>query len=154
SRKTSEPLLAPGKPTDLASVYRSTISSAVPVPTISTTAPTAKSTIVQNSPRVKRTSGSLLSTAAGCITSRGTLALNPNSARGWLVSGILRAWAGQPDIAIEHVEAALRLSPRALVGTSLNVIGQAHFLSRRFDEAVPKLLLAIPRGSELPEPVS
>src|SRR5262249_8237206 len=81
------------------------------------------------------------------------LALNPNYARGWLVSGILRAWAGQPDIAIEHVEAALRLSPRARVGTSLNVIGQAHFLSRRFDEAVPKLLLAI-QGADLPEPVS
>jgi TolB-like protein/class 3 adenylate cyclase len=80
------------------------------------------------------------------------LALNPNYARGWLVSGILRAWAGQPDIAIEHVEAALRLSPRARVGTSLNVIGQAHFLSRRFDEAVPKLLLAIQEDPSFPNP--
>ncbi len=50
---------------------------------------------------------------------------------------------GQPDIAIEHVEAALRLSPRARIGTSLANLGTAHFLSRRFDEAVPKLLLAI-----------
>ena len=41
------------------------------------------------------------------------LALNPNFARGWHISGVLRLWAGQPDIAIEHVEAALRLSPRA-----------------------------------------
>ena len=80
------------------------------------------------------------------------LALNPNYARGWQVSGILRAWAGQPDIAIEHVEAALRLSPRARVGTSLNVIGQAHFLSRRFDEAVPKLLLAIQEDPSFPNP--
>jgi TolB-like protein/class 3 adenylate cyclase len=71
------------------------------------------------------------------------LALNPNYARGWNISGILRMWAGQPDVAIEHVEAALRLSPRARIGTSLFVIGVAHFLSRRFDEAVPKLLLAI-----------
>jgi adenylate cyclase len=71
------------------------------------------------------------------------LALNPNYARGWLVSGILRNWAGEPDIAIEHVEAALRLSPRARVGSSLHVIGAAHFYARRFDEAVPKLLLAI-----------
>jgi adenylate cyclase len=71
------------------------------------------------------------------------LALNPNFARGWHISGMLRNWAGQPDIAIEHVEAALRLSPRARIGSSLLVIGIAHFLSRRFDEAVPKLLLAI-----------
>jgi len=71
------------------------------------------------------------------------LALNPNFARGWHISGMLRNWAGQPDIAIEHAEAALRLSPRARIGSSLLVIGFAHFLSRHFDEAVPKLLLAI-----------
>jgi adenylate cyclase len=71
------------------------------------------------------------------------LALNPNFAHGWHVSGVLRLWAGQPDIAIEHVNAALRLSPRARVGSSLGAIGAAHFVARRFDEAVPKLLLAI-----------
>src|SRR6516162_6597901 len=71
------------------------------------------------------------------------LALNPNYARGWHISGALRYWAGEPDIAIEHAETALRLSPRARVGSSLSLIGRAHFLARRFDEAVPKLLLAI-----------
>jgi len=71
------------------------------------------------------------------------LALNPNFARGWHISGAIRGWAGQPDVAIEHVETALRLSPRARVGMSYAVIGQAHFLSQRFDQAVPKLLLAI-----------
>jgi tetratricopeptide (TPR) repeat protein len=71
------------------------------------------------------------------------LALNPNFARGWHVSGILREWAGQPDLAIKHLEAALRLSPRVRIGSSLAFIGIAHFLSRRFDETVPKLLLAI-----------
>jgi adenylate cyclase len=71
------------------------------------------------------------------------LALNPSYARGWQISGMLRISAGQPEIAIEHVEVALRLSPRARVGPSRAVIGMAHFLSRRFDEAVPKLLLAI-----------
>src|SRR5258705_7062801 len=70
------------------------------------------------------------------------LALNPNYARGWHLSGILRMNAGQPDIAIAHAEAAMRLSPRARIGTTFAVIGQSHFLSRRFDEAVPKLLLA------------
>jgi TolB-like protein len=71
------------------------------------------------------------------------LALNPNYARGWYISGLLRLGAGQPDAAIEHIEAALRLSPRARSGTSLTTIGVAHLVSRRFDEAVPKLLLAI-----------
>jgi adenylate cyclase len=80
------------------------------------------------------------------------LALNPNFARGWYVSGVLRNWAGQPDIAIEHLDVSLRLSPRARIGLSLLNIGYAHFFSRRFAEAVPKLLLAIqedpsdPRG--------
>jgi hypothetical protein len=32
-----------------------------------------------------------------------SLALNPSFARGWYMSGTLRVWAGQPDIAIEHV---------------------------------------------------
>jgi adenylate cyclase len=80
-----------------------------------------------------------------------SLALNPNFARGWYVSGILRYWAGQPDTAIEHVEASLRLSPRARVGTSLFIIGSAHFFSGRLDEAVPKLLLAIQDDPNFPE---
>jgi tetratricopeptide (TPR) repeat protein len=58
------------------------------------------------------------------------LALNPNFARGWHVGGILRLFAGQPDLAIEHAETALRLSPRTRVGTSLSLIGQALFLAR------------------------
>jgi tetratricopeptide (TPR) repeat protein len=80
------------------------------------------------------------------------LALNPNYARGWNISGVLRLWAGQPDIAIERVEAALRLSPRARVGYSLNVIGAAHFYARRFAEAVRKLLLAIQENPRFPQP--
>ena len=44
------------------------------------------------------------------------------------------------------------LSPRARVGTSLGLIGTAHFFSRRFDEAVPKLLLAIQDDPSFPPP--
>jgi TolB-like protein/DNA-binding winged helix-turn-helix (wHTH) protein len=80
------------------------------------------------------------------------LALNPNYARGWHISGILRMNAGQPDIAIAHAEAAMRLSPRARIGTTYAVIGQSHFLSRRFDKAVPKLLLAIQDDPSYPVP--
>jgi adenylate cyclase len=71
------------------------------------------------------------------------LALNPSFARGWYISATLRVWAGQPDIAIEHAEKSLRLSPRERVGWTQFIIGAAHFYSRRFEEAVPKFLLAM-----------
>ncbi len=71
------------------------------------------------------------------------LTLNPSFARGWHISGILRLWAGQPAISIEHANVALRLSPRVRVGWAFLTIGAAHFVSRRFEEALPKLLVAI-----------
>jgi TolB-like protein len=49
------------------------------------------------------------------------LALNPNFARGWHASGFLRKYAGQPEIAVQHGEAALRLSPRAHLVLSANL---------------------------------
>ena len=71
------------------------------------------------------------------------LALNPSFARGWFLSGLLRVWAGQPDLAIEHVETSLRLSPRERIGAPLAVMGMAYFFKRQFDEAASKLLLSI-----------
>jgi TolB-like protein len=80
------------------------------------------------------------------------LLLNPSFARGWHISGTLRLWAGQPDLAIKHVETSLRLSPRARVGMAFSLLGAAHFISRRFKEAVPKLLLAIQEDPSYPPP--
>ena len=80
------------------------------------------------------------------------LALNPNYARGWHVSGILRMWAGELATAIEHIETALRLSPRARVGNSFVPLGFALFLSRRFDEAVSSFLLAIQDNPSFTQP--
>jgi adenylate cyclase len=80
------------------------------------------------------------------------LTLNPSFARGWYISGVLRHWAGEPHIAIAHVEASLRLSPRARVGTSLTTIGAAHMYSGHFDQAVAKLLLAVQEDSSYPQP--
>jgi len=71
------------------------------------------------------------------------LALNLSFARGWYLSSFLRVWAGQPDLAIEHVEASLRLSPRERVGAPLFVLGMAYLFKRQFDEAAAKLLLSI-----------
>ena len=71
------------------------------------------------------------------------LALNPSYARGWFQSGVLRLWAGQHDLAIEHVETSLRLSPREPTVTPLSQIGMAYFFKHQFDEAASKLLLSI-----------
>ena len=61
-------------------------------------------------------------------------------------------WAGQPDIAIEHLETSLRLSSRVRIGLSRTDLGTAYFYSRRFNEAVPTLLLAIQEDPSLPLP--
>jgi adenylate cyclase len=73
------------------------------------------------------------------------LVLNSSYARGWYLSGVLRLWAGQPDLAIEHVETSLRLSPRERMGMGhpLFVTGTAYFFKRQFEEAARKLLLSI-----------
>ena len=71
------------------------------------------------------------------------LALNPNCPSGWHQSGNLRLWAGYPEIPIEHLEIAQRLSPRMQLGHWRSLIGVTHFLSRRFDQAVSNLILAI-----------
>jgi TolB-like protein/class 3 adenylate cyclase len=78
------------------------------------------------------------------------LALNPSFARGWHLSGVLRLWAGHPDLAIERLATALRLSPRARVGWSHADLGAAYFVSGRFDEAVPELRLVIQEDPSLP----
>ena len=80
------------------------------------------------------------------------LALDPSSARGWYVSGLLHLWAGNAELAIEHVETSLRLSPRERFGAHLSVIGTAHLLNRQFDTAAAKLQLAIHERPTNPPP--
>jgi tetratricopeptide (TPR) repeat protein len=78
------------------------------------------------------------------------LALNPSCARGWYDSGFLRLMAGNPNRAIELAEISLRLSPRTRSGPVHTLIGASHFLSRRFNEAIPKLLLALEETPNFP----
>ena len=82
------------------------------------------------------------------------LVLNVNLAWAWHSSGWLRAFLGEPETAIKHLEHGMRLSPldpfvfRAYAGLSC-----AHLLAGRFDEAAswadkalhrrPNLLVAI-----------
>ena len=67
------------------------------------------------------------------------LALNPGFAQGWVTSGWLRLWAGQPAVAIGHFETSLRLSPHARKAGTLMAIGVGHFFAGRFEDA--KLML-------------
>jgi len=69
--------------------------------------------------------------------------VTPSFSRGWFLSGVLRLWAGQHDLAIEHAKTALRLSPRERSGTPLSLIGEAHFYKREFDEAAAQLALSV-----------
>jgi TolB-like protein/class 3 adenylate cyclase len=71
------------------------------------------------------------------------LAVNPNFARGWVISGILSLWAGRPDIAIEHFDAARRLSPRGRIVCRSLLLASRILSAGCFDQAAPKLLLAM-----------
>jgi hypothetical protein len=70
------------------------------------------------------------------------LALNPNYAQGWHVSGFLRLQAAQPEIAIEHLETSLRLSPRVRIGAS-HLAGCGKSRSVLFSEQSVPLSVAV-----------
>ncbi len=64
------------------------------------------------------------------------LALNPGSAAAWSHSGRLRAAIGEPDLAVEHLETAMRLDPLSRWRFEvLADLGCARLLQRRFAEA-------------------
>ena len=65
------------------------------------------------------------------------LALNTNLAMAWRFSGYVRVFLGEPDIAIDHLERAIRLSPLdPLIFIVQNGIVLAHFFAGRYDEAL------------------
>jgi hypothetical protein len=64
-------------------------------------------------------------------------------ARGWFLSAHLGLMAGQPDLAVTHLETSLRLSPREQVGGRMILLGVANFFNRRFQDAAAHLLVAI-----------
>jgi adenylate cyclase len=78
------------------------------------------------------------------------LQLNPNFAHGWAMSGQLRLWAGQYDLAIEHIETSIRLSPRESRSGKYHNIGTGHFFARRTEKAAEILGLALQQRSEWP----
>src|SRR6266576_4348003 len=57
-------------------------------------------------------------------------------AQGWLNSGWVRIWCGEPDVAIEHVARAMRLSPLdPILFRMQGATASAHFFAGRYDEA-------------------
>ena len=60
-----------------------------------------------------------------------------------------KALVGQPDLAIQHFETALRLSPPENRANSFVGIGMGHFFAARFEEARKMLLLISARETEL-----
>ena len=65
------------------------------------------------------------------------LSLNPNLAWGWLSSGWLKVLRGEPQVGIEHISHALRLSPQdPQVFSMYSGMACAHLFAGRFGEAM------------------
>jgi adenylate cyclase len=65
------------------------------------------------------------------------LALDPNSSMGWNRSGWVHAFLIRPEVAIEHFERALRLSPfDPMKFNCLFGIASAHFAAERYEESL------------------
>src|SRR5438128_629617 len=71
---------------------------------------------------------------AAAFMDRG-LAVNPNSAQTWMLSGWLRVWRGEPDLALDHLAHAMRLSPFDPLMHIHAAMAYAHSLSGRYDIA-------------------
>ncbi|HEV2564969.1 MAG TPA: adenylate/guanylate cyclase domain-containing protein [Microvirga sp.] len=72
---------------------------------------------------------------AGSMLER-ALALDPNSAWAWNRSGWLHNYQHDPEVAIQHFERSLRLSPFDPMAFNCDVgIGCAHFIAKRYDQA-------------------
>ena len=71
---------------------------------------------------------------AGALIAR-VLALEPTFIWGWERSGWVRAFAGEPEVAIKHFEQASRLDPRPPSASCMIGIGCAHFDAGRYEQA-------------------
>jgi TolB-like protein len=67
----------------------------------------------------------------------GALVLNPNLAAGWLLSGWINIYLGEPEVVIERATRVMRLSPldsfTFLIASTQ--IAAGHFFAGRYDEA-------------------
>jgi TolB-like protein/Tfp pilus assembly protein PilF len=64
------------------------------------------------------------------------LALNPNLAAAWLLSGWLTLYLGDPEVAIERMTRAMRLSPLdPFTFLAYSLIGGCHMFAGRYEDA-------------------
>ena len=88
------------------------------------------------------TAGFALADVVGAVEDGGalidkSLLLNPNLAWAWYFSGWVKAWLGEPDVAIESITRAMRLSPNdPHMFIMLGAIAYCHFISGRNAEAI------------------
>jgi tetratricopeptide (TPR) repeat protein len=73
--------------------------------------------------------------------------LNPNFAWAWLFSGWVKVLLGEPEVAVQHVARAMRLSPHdPQIFNMQAAIASAHFFAGRYSEALSWAEMAV-RGS-------
>ena len=73
---------------------------------------------------------------AGAALIDRALALDPNLAAAWHLSGWVRILLGEPTLAIEHMSRAMRLNPLdPLIFAMQTGTAAAHFLAGRYDDA-------------------
>jgi adenylate cyclase len=73
---------------------------------------------------------------AAILTERALL-LNPNSAWAWLFGGWVKVALGEPDVAIERISRAMRLSPQdSQIFSMQAATAYAHFFAGRYAEAL------------------
>jgi TolB-like protein/class 3 adenylate cyclase/tetratricopeptide (TPR) repeat protein len=74
---------------------------------------------------------------AGAVLIDQALAIYPNGAMVRTQAGFVRAWLGEPEIAIHHLQRAMQLSPvDATMFQMQNGMGLAHFIAGRDAEAL------------------
>src|SRR5262245_44358811 len=72
------------------------------------------------------------------------LLINPNLAFGWITSGVVKFWLGEPDQAIQRFATAMRLSPiDPFTYFMQEGMAHAHFFAGRHDEAVSWAKMAL-----------
>ena len=65
------------------------------------------------------------------------VSLNPNLARAWALSAVVNIYLGNPEIAIQHNERAMRLSPKdTILHLMMHTTARGCFYAGRLDEAI------------------
>jgi TolB-like protein len=73
---------------------------------------------------------------AGTTVLERALAIDSNLAIGWLFSGWLKTWAGEPEVAVEHLWRAMRLTPRDPLGYIMqSALAHAYYQGGDYAEA-------------------